>query len=287
MTIPAYQNEEAWFFVPDGANTVDALQRTTHLSIAAHPDDLEIMSYHAIARCFRNEEDWFTGVVVTDGSGGPRSAGDEGRADEQMKELRKREQMRAASMGEYSALVMLNYSSGGVKDHETRKLVGDLQELIRLTRPMIIYTHNPADRHDTHVAVVLRTIDALRGLDPGFHPQEFYGCEVWRSLDWLTGEDKIQFDAGMYPDLAASLLGVFDSQISKGKNYVSATLGRRAANATFAESHSHDEYEAVAYGMDLTPLIKNPGIKVGDYLEAQIDRFSDEVLGRIKTLSMR
>lgn len=287
MTIPAYQNEEAWIFVPDGTNTADALQRTTHLSIAAHPDDLEIMSYHAIARCFRDEEDWFSGVVVTDGAGGPRSAGNQANAVEQMKELRKREQMKAAAIGEYSALVMLNYSSGGVKGHKAEKLVGDLRELIRLTRPKVICTHNPADRHDTHVAVALRMIDALRGLDPGFHPQEFYGCEVWRSLDWLTDEDKIQFDAGKYPDLAASLLGVFDSQIRNGKNYVKATLGRRVANATFAESHSHDEYEAVAYGMDLMPLLENPGMKVGDYLKAHIDRFTEEVLGCIKILSMR
>ena len=50
-----------------------ALARTTHLCIAAHKDDIEIMAYHGIAQCFGSREQWFTGVVVTNGAGSPRT----------------------------------------------------------------------------------------------------------------------------------------------------------------------------------------------------------------------
>ncbi len=50
-----------------------ALARTTHLCISAHQDDIEIMAYHGIAECFGRTDRWFTGVVVTNGAGSPRS----------------------------------------------------------------------------------------------------------------------------------------------------------------------------------------------------------------------
>jgi hypothetical protein len=55
------------------------------------------------------------------------------------------------------------------------------------------------------------------------------GCEVWRDLDWLLDSDKVALDSSAKPELAAALLKVFDSQISGGKRYDLATLGRRAA----------------------------------------------------------
>ena len=45
-------------------------------------------------------------------------------------------------------------------------MVEDLKTLIAVMKPQVIYTHNLADKHDTHVAVTLRLIRALREL-PG------------------------------------------------------------------------------------------------------------------------
>ena len=47
-----FHNSNTDFFVPDGASPEAALARTTHLCIAAHQDDIEIMAYHGIAECF-------------------------------------------------------------------------------------------------------------------------------------------------------------------------------------------------------------------------------------------
>src|SRR5258708_9857405 len=67
-----FHQPNADFFVPDGAAPDAALARTTHLCIAAHQDDIEIMAYHGIAECFGRNDRWFTGVVVTDGPVSPR-----------------------------------------------------------------------------------------------------------------------------------------------------------------------------------------------------------------------
>ncbi len=44
-----------------------ALARTTHLGVAAHQDDLEILAIDGILRCLGDPEQWFCGVVVTEG----------------------------------------------------------------------------------------------------------------------------------------------------------------------------------------------------------------------------
>ena len=48
----AIHKPTADFFVPDGTALAAALARTTHLCLAAHQDDIEIMAYHGIAECW-------------------------------------------------------------------------------------------------------------------------------------------------------------------------------------------------------------------------------------------
>jgi len=60
-------------YVPDGTDIDKALERTTHLGIGAHPDDLEIMCYAGIYKCFGRNDKYFTDVVATNGAGSPRA----------------------------------------------------------------------------------------------------------------------------------------------------------------------------------------------------------------------
>src|SRR5258708_33592048 len=68
-----FHNSNADLFIPDGTAPDAAIARATHLCIAAHQDDIEIMAYHGIAECFGRKDKWFSGVVVTSGAGSPRS----------------------------------------------------------------------------------------------------------------------------------------------------------------------------------------------------------------------
>jgi LmbE family N-acetylglucosaminyl deacetylase len=202
-----------------------------------------------------------------------------------MQAVRRKEQKKAAFVGDYSAHVFLDYSSSAVKDPTNVPVVEDLKRIIAASKPQVIYTHNLADKHDTHVATALRVIRALRELPRDSRPQRLYGCEVWRGLDWLNDDDKVIFNVEARENLAMSLVGVFDSQVCGGKRYDLATMGRRRANATYLASHGVDESTSLIFGVDLTPLIEDEQLKAGEYIEGFINRFAKEVSSRMAKLS--
>lgn len=276
--------ETTKIFIPDDLPVDEALARTTHLAVAAHQDDIEIMAASPILDCFQKSDRWFTGVVVTDGRGSPRDGLYKDYSDEEMRLVRIKEQFKAAVVGEYAAQIMLDYPSGSIKDRDQLESVADLVEILRATRPQIVYTHNLADKHDTHVAVSLRVIQAVRSLPQMERPGKLFGCEVWRDLDWLPDEDKIPFDVSSHESLQAALLGVFDSQIAGGKRYDLATMGRRKANATYFQPHGVDTHLGLTYGMDLTPLIQDPNVSIQDYIQSFIQRFMSDVADRVNRL---
>ncbi len=271
-------------FVPDGRPLEEALARTTHLAVGAHQDDLEIMAVSPILECFQRGDRWFTGVVLTDGRGSPRDDLYEDYSDEAMRAVRFKEQRKAAVVGEYAAQVLLDHPSRAVKDGGDRAPVEDLVRVLRAAAPEIVFTHNPADKHDTHVATALRTLAAVRALPPSARPRRLYGCEVWRSLDWMMDEDKVPFDCSAHENLQAALLGVFDSQICGGKRYDLATAGRRRANATYFQSHGTDTARGLAFAVDLTPLVEDPEKDVDGHMQDLIRRFAEDVRHRIRAL---
>jgi len=276
--------ETAEIFVPDGTNVEKALARTSHLAVGAHQDDLEIMAYEGILACFQRSDRWFCGVVMTDGSGSPRDGVYANYTDEEMQAVRRKEQKKAAIVGEYGAQVLLDYPSASVKSGSNRGPVEDLKTILEASAPNVVYTHNPADRHDTHVATALRVIEAARGLPETARPERLYGCEVWRSLDWLMDEDKVAFDVTAHENLQFALLGIFDSQVAGGKRYDLATMGRRRATATYHASHEVDVAERMIYAVDLTSLIEDPDQDVGGFVEDLVEHFRQDVAGRIERL---
>jgi LmbE family N-acetylglucosaminyl deacetylase len=278
-------NSGAEVYVPDGAAADAALSRTTHLAVAAHQDDIEIMAYHGILECFGKSDKGFAGVTVTNGSGSPRDGLYANYTDAEMQVVRRKEQKKAAVVGEYSAHVFLDYSSSAIKDAANTQVVEDLKKIIAASKPQVIYTHNLADKHDTHVATTLRVIRALRELPHEARPQHLYGCEVWRNLDWLNDDDKVIFNVEAHENLAMSLVGVFDSQVCGGKRYDLATMGRRRANATYLASHGVDESTSLIFGTDLTPLVEDKQLDPGEYTQGFINRFAKEVSSRIAKLS--
>lgn len=271
------------YFVPDGVSLDAAKERVTHMAIGAHQDDLEIFAYHGIAQCYQSQQNWFAGVTVTDGGGSARTGAYQDFTDEAMKGVRHEEQNRAAAMGEYSFQAQLGYPSSKVKDaSESGQLVEELQELIEACAPQTLYLHNPADKHDTHIAVLSRCLEALRNVPEERRPKTVLGCEVWRDLDWLGDDEKIALPVDAYPDLAKALVAVFESQVAGGKDYVRATLGRRYANATFFQSHHVDAAAGYTFAIDLTSLIADSRVSLETFVAERIARFRGDVIGRIQ-----
>jgi LmbE family N-acetylglucosaminyl deacetylase len=180
---------------------------------------------------------------------------------------------------------MLDIPSKVIKDARRTEPVEDIVRLLRATRPQIVYTHNLADKHDTHVGVALRTIAAIRQLDPSERPEKLYGCEVWRALDWMVDADKVLMNVSEHENLQFALLGVFDSQIAGGKRYDLASMGRRRANATYFESHGVDLTTGLSYAMDLSPLMTETTRDPAAFTQELIQRFAQDVSERLRRMS--
>ncbi len=269
-------------FVPDGLPVEQALARTTHMCVSAHQDDIEIMASRPILDCFQQKDKWFSGVVVTDGRGSPRDGLYKDYTDEDMRLVRFKEQRKAAIVGEYAAQVMLDYPSKVSKDAAQKEPVDDLALLLKAAHPREVYTHNLADKHDTHVATALRVVSAIRCLPSAERPEKLYGCEVWRDLDWLLDEDKVGMELSEHESLQAALLGVYDSQIAGGKRYDLASMGRRRANATYFASHGVDNATGLSFAMDMTPLIKDDGPDTLSFVNGLIQHFVRDVGERLR-----
>ena len=280
LTLSMHANID--LFIPDQISAPEAQARTSHLGIGAHQDDLEFMAFHGIATCYGQDGAWFSGITCTDGGGSARSGAFAGKTDAEMQTIRADEQRRAAEIGQYSYVGQLGFTSAAIKDPATRgKLVDQLEQHLIYTQPEVLYTHNPADKHASHVAVFHAVIEALLRIPPYSRPKKVYGCEVWRDLDWLEPEDKIALDVSPYPELAEKLNACFASQITGGKDYGKAVIGRRRANATFYDSHSVDALDQLWFAMDLTPLIEDDAPTVKAFVEAKIDRFRSSVIGQL------
>ncbi|HEY4301729.1 MAG TPA: PIG-L family deacetylase [Candidatus Didemnitutus sp.] len=267
--------------MPDGCSPEAALARVTHLAVGAHQDDLEIMAHAGIADAREQPGKAFGGVIVTNGAGSPRTGAYAALTDEQMQEVRREEQRRAAVMGGYAIQVQLAFPSSEVKKPGAALVTADLQAIFAGCRPEVVYLHNPADKHDTHVAVLLRCLEALHALPAAQRPRRVLGCEVWRDLDWVVDSDKVALDSGRETELSSELLKVFDSQVTGGKRYDLATLGRRSANATFHTSHATDRMSGITWAIDLTPLVADPALDVGAFTLGFIDRLRTDVAARV------
>ena len=168
-----------------------------------------------------------------------------------------------------------------MKDPQNADVAADLDGVFSVARPEVVYTHNLADKHDSHVAVALRVVAAIRRLPEEKRPRRVIGCEVWRDLDWLCDADKVMMAVDGRPSIADALLSVFQSQIGGGKRYDLAVRGRRLANATFFESHLVDGHQAVIWGMDMTALVEHPTVDPSTFAARYVDRFAADVKARL------
>jgi LmbE family N-acetylglucosaminyl deacetylase len=216
------------------------------------------MAWHAVLHA-----EGLAAVIVTDGRDS---------------DTRLLEQKRAASRGNYAAVIWLDHASADVKQAAYPALASDLGAVLSAVRPRLVYTHNPADRHDTHVAVALHTVQALRANPSSV--ERVLGCEVWRALDWLQAQDKVTLDVSAAEDRLMPLIRAFDSQIA-GKRYDLAAAGRKRANATFLDSHAVDRASAVEYAMDLTPLVRDPTLDIARWTLQLVERFARDVEARL------
>lgn len=260
------------------------LQQTTHLAIVAHQDDAEIIGYSGIHQCFQNPTNWFGSVTLTNGSGASRGGRYQNTSDQTLSEIRQSEQVKAAQLGEYAFCRQWLCSSKELKENQS-VAIHQLATTINQVRPDTVYTHNPFDKHTTHIVVMNITLQALakvREDNPHYQPK-VYGVEVWGSLDWLPDAYRIDLDCSPMPNLEQALIGLYDSQIDGNKGYDTAVLGRRSANATFHSSHHEDSVRSTNIAMDLSKSL-GTATDLVNYCQEILDAFTQEKIEAISTL---
>lgn len=282
-----FERHDAEMYIPDKVSQETAMARSDIMAICAHPDDIEVIAVPGILKAYGHGGLRFFGVVATNGVGSMRSVDYADRSYLEMRELRIEEQKEAARLGQYSGLALLNYESGEVKDVTFTDIDTDLVHLIKEIRPEEIYLHNPFDRHDTHIAVCLRSIAALRAVvaETGWMPERVYGCEHWRGLDWLVHSDRVALPVNDPEHITDQLLTVYQSQMVGIRRFDQAVRGRRIVNATYQEGYARGNESEVAYAVDLLPLVEDPTIRVADYVRHTVDRFRADIVSRLDRFS--
>lgn len=259
---------------PPGVSAVAAAETITDLVIGAHPDDVEDLGLHLIGAAVGRSDRAVAAIVVTDGAGSTRDGG-EALPDEVLVATRRAEQRRAAEVGGYGLLLQLGYPSSAARGDGFAAVVSDLEAVVgALPRVAEVVTHNPVDKHSTHLATVAAVVAALR-TRADRRPGTFVGVEGWRDLDWLADDDKVRIDVSELGGLASSLWACFPSQLG-AKRYDLSAEGRRRANATLFEPRAGDAAEAVTVGVDLLPLLDDPALSLEAFVAGHIERFAAE-----------
>ena len=284
MGIFNFNNGKTDLIIPTPSEMLDVdqfLRRTTHLGIGTHPDDNEIMAYNGIGICYDKEDRWFTGVVITKGEGGTKEGPYKDLTNEELARIRHDELLKAAKIGNFLALVGLNYTSQELKKDRRSDVRADLIHILDTTRPEVVYINNLFDAHDTHLSAALRSIEALRDISPVFIPQLVYGCEITESLDWCP--EKIQLDVSMYPEVAHQILYIFQSQSENNRNYPHATISRWESQATFDRANKYGP-KRISYAMDLTTLIKDKGIDLEGFIQEKTQSYALRKIRNLKEM---
>lgn len=279
-----FSQPSADFYAPQSQDPIANLATTTHLGIGAHADDLEILAFPGIAACHTHPTDRFSGVVVTDGAGAPRTGPFAHTTNAELIPLRRQEQRAAADLGHYASVLQLGHPSPSIRQADRSKLVADLLQIFHHAKPRVVYLHNPADRHETHLAVLFACLEALRQLPESSRPKEIYGCEVWGDLDWVPPAHLVRLPCSAPPDFGPSLLRQFRSQVEGGKRYDLAASGRRRAQATFGDASTPDTADEVVLALDLRPLLQPKAPSLSDFISHLTTSFQSQTLARIQKI---
>jgi hypothetical protein len=264
-----------------------ALDGVSVAVIGAHQDDLPIL-HPAIGM----DGSHVLGVVVTDGAGSPSTKGDYSRSagftESKIAALRHAEQHAEAAVGKYAVQAQLGYSSEdiggrgntGAGPQQEALTLELLQFFTKATNLKEVYVHTPFDKHQTHNAVTRAVIEALRMLPPERRNAiTLIGREVWRDMDWLPENKKHLTDVTPALGSVQRLLQQHRTQNTL-KSYDTGAVGRFLANSTFGDSHAASDASAVAVGVDMTELLKNPQMTLVDFCDEAAKAFRKSLMQR-------
>ncbi len=253
---------------------------TNLLAIASHHDDIELMAMDGVLKAYGSKKYAFYACVVGDASNCNKIGKYADCSDKELMETRNQEQARASQIGEYEDLILLKKSQSDIEDLDNTTIVKELQKIILDINPDVVYTHNIFDRNLSHVRLALKVIEAILALPEESRPRLLYGCEIFRSLDWLPERYRVNFDISDNKEIQSRLIGVYDTMAEHSQNFAKAVVGRKLSNATFLGDKMGEEDKMLWFGLNLTPVISK-GIPLKDYVIKILNDYNKEMLDNI------
>lgn len=247
-----------------------------YVCICANPSDCEIMAIDGIQRGYRAKKYTFAAVITTDGADCEGFGKQKKYSPKKIALMRAAEQKKAANIGRYNSVYFMNYKAEDARNQDDEDIVNEYVEIIKELKPRIIYTHSILDRDPTHVAVAVKVINALRQLKKAQMPAQLYGCEEWRDLDWVSPEKVTTFDVSHNIRLQRQLISVHKSQ-NLNRDYISAAMGRRYVNATFAKSEKKKDAKLTSRAINMTTLLRRKEYPVKRFAMSFIDDLYTEI----------
>ena len=235
--------------------------KSENIGVFAHPDDAEISSGLPMLGA---KNGWLT-VIVTDGAMSVSHADLGEHSVKELVDIRWKEQCDAAVISKTPA-IHLSYPSAAVNGvmglAKQAEVVSVLASWVN-TMPNIksIYTHNPIDKHPTHLGILNVLAGAL--YSERFNPkiEEIYGMKVWGGVDALPEKqfklfsttdqeiiDKIEAMVKCYK----SQNRILDRLLARG------TVGGMIEKSVYA-TNPYDNKSPLGslLGIDITELIKH------------------------------
>ncbi len=210
--------------------------------IFAHPDDAEVQCAGTVASWVEAGIN-VTYVILTKGDKGTQ---DPAMTGEELTELRREEQRRAAEVLGVEKVVFLEKEDGELEvTLENRRL---LTRVIREYQPEVLVTHDPWMRyqlHPDHRACGTLALDAMISARDRlyFHEQVLQGlkpCRVRRVLLFSSDQPDLWVDIGKTLDMKIRALGEHQSQVVQWPKW-QEWLRKRAENAGASQGIKYAE----------------------------------------------
>jgi hypothetical protein len=194
--------------------------------------------------------------------------------DDAMRTIRQREQEKAAVVGEYAAVVMLDRTSADVQGPGHVALVQELTDLLRAARPEVVYTHSPRTGIRRTYRWSSPPWPPAARCPPASAPRESSAARCGATSSGSPQRTRSRSDVSGRDSMGAALMGVFESQIVGGKRYDLAVPARRLAHADVHTTRTPSMRAGgplPRHGPD--PARAGAGRSVAAYVQECIDRF--------------
>ncbi len=196
-------NSRAMKYIP----TSNKKGRQVAMGFAVEAGELEAISCAQISDILCDGNRSFVGVITRTPHDVKPCGAYEDYSEDDMISIRLHEAIKAANIGSYQALYLLN---DGELEEVNEELVNDYAELLTTYKPDIIYTYSPLDVSHEHIVSLKALLEALSRVE-GYNPEHIYAVNYDGEGGLLDKEDLVYLDIDSRYDVIESMISIYVS----------------------------------------------------------------------------